>query len=213
MALSPAHTFQILTKRPERMREYVTSRPRDSVYPSMAVISVDWPLPNVWLGVSVEDRQRKDRIDHLRETPAALRFLSLEPLLEDLGELDLSGIDWAIIGGESGPGARPCNVKWVRSIVRQCREAGVAPFVKQLGAYVTDRNDSPMNGEGLNPWPSRSDGVDTWFEDEFGYDGLQGDPCRVFLESRKGGNTSEWPADLRVREFPLLMEKAVEATR
>jgi protein gp37 len=89
----------------------------------------------------VENRKTRHRIDTLREVPAAVRFLSLEPLLEDLGELDLSGISWAIIGGESGPGARPCNTVWVREIVEQCKAAGVACFVKQLGAHVIQNGE------------------------------------------------------------------------
>lgn len=94
-----------------------------------------WPLPNVWLGVSVEDRPRKERIDILRETPAALRFISFEPLLEDLGEIDLTGIGWAIIGGESGPRARPFDPDWARSIIGQCKAASVPVFMKQMGSY------------------------------------------------------------------------------
>jgi protein gp37 len=109
----------------------------DELYPGEEGFMRRWPLPNVWLGVSVEDQQRKDRIDILRETPAAVRFLSLEPLLEDLGALDLRGIDWCIAGGESGPGARPCDVAWIRSIVQQCKAADVPVFVKQLGAKPT----------------------------------------------------------------------------
>ena len=98
----------------------------------------DWPPPNVHLGVSVEDRKHGlPRIDELREVPAALRFLSVEPLLEDLGALDLTGIGWVIVGGESGNGARPLNVGWVRRIVEQCREQRVPVFVKQLGRAPT----------------------------------------------------------------------------
>ena len=92
---------------------------------------VNWPLPNVWLGVSVEDRARKARIDDLRHTPAAVRFLSLEPLLEDLGTIDLSSIGWVIVGAESGPNSRPMEEGWVRSIRDQCIEASVPFFYKQ----------------------------------------------------------------------------------
>lgn len=98
-------------------------------------------LPNLWLGVSVENRETKHRIDALRQVPAALRFLSLEPLLEDLGELSLSGIAWVIVGGESGPGARPCNTAWIRSIVEQCNAARVPAFCKQLGAHVIQNGE------------------------------------------------------------------------
>lgn len=122
-------------------------------------------IPNVWLGVSVEDQARKGRIDILRQIPAAVRFLSLEPLLEDLGELDLSGIHWVIIGGESGPKARPNRLEWDRSLIAQCRGAGVSCFEKQLGARPEEER-----------------------------------PLR--LRDPKGGDPAEWPADLRVREFP-----------
>ncbi len=148
MALCPQHTFQVLTKRPQRMSRYFGTvhahglQRFDDVRKWMHLISckmkpeVDWPLGNVWLGVSVEDRAHKSRIDILRETPAPVRFLSLEPLLEDLGELDLRGIDWVIVGGESGPGARPMNPDWARSIRDQCVAAGVPFFFKQWGEYV-----------------------------------------------------------------------------
>lgn len=93
-----------------------------------------WPLPNVWLGVSVEDRKYGlPRIDALRELPAAVRFLSIEPLLEDLGDINLDGIHWVIVGGESGLGARPMQAEWVRSLRDQCAAAGVAFFFKQWG--------------------------------------------------------------------------------
>lgn len=96
-----------------------------------------FPLPNVWLGVSVEDQARKDRIDQLRTIPAAVRFLSLEPLLQDLGSLDLDGIGWVIVGGESGPGARPMHPDWARSIRDQCQAAGVPFFFKQHGEWLS----------------------------------------------------------------------------
>lgn len=151
MAACPQHTFQVLTKRPERALEFLrwcsgswnrTNHPWGALaaYAPVAVSSVlaplgPWPLPNVWLGCSVEDKPRRDRIDHLRETPAALRFLSLEPLLEDLGTLDLSGIGWVIVGGESGHGARPMHPAWVRSLRDQCVAAAVPFFFKQWGEY------------------------------------------------------------------------------
>ena len=163
MALCPQHTFQVLTKRADRMLEYnrregfaqnISDIARDDYagigesrhikkYPIGPNYEfgerwfIPWPLPNVWLGVSCEDRQRKDRIDHLRETPAAVRFLSLEPLLEDLGRLDLRGIHWVIVGGESGPKARPMHPEWVRSIRDQCVAAGVKFFLKQWGEWGT----------------------------------------------------------------------------
>jgi protein gp37 len=111
------HQYQCLTKRPERM---------DGRLPVPM-------LPNLWLGVSVESRRYKDRIDILRDTPAPIRFLSLEPLLEDLGVIDFSGINWVIVGGESGPEARPMQPTWVRLIRDQCLEAGVPFLFKQWG--------------------------------------------------------------------------------
>ena len=152
------NTFQILTKRPERARLYL-----EGLYGAAGSNSESWfargfgwpilgaetiPFGNVWVGASVEDRARKDRIDLLRETPAALRFLSLEPLLEDLGELDLAGIGWVIVGGESGPGARPMHPDWVRSIRDQCQAAGVPFFFKQWGEWAPETITNPHG------WPS-----------------------------------------------------------
>lgn len=190
VALCPRHTFQVLTKRPERMAEYFKSQPyrdyadshklygsdggriggwflvqRPSIknYPVWG--DVKWPLPNLWLGTSVEDQDNEPRIKHLLDTPAAVHFLSVEPML---GPLDIfkgrqaecgyysedrrengcefstercdncrdfprymdTGIDWVIIGAESGPGRRPCKVEWVRDLVGQCDAAGVPVFVK-----------------------------------------------------------------------------------
>jgi protein gp37 len=139
MAAAPEHTYQILTKRHGRMFEYFHSGRHDGGYgPSRAMYHLD---QNIWLGVSVEDRARKDRIDTLRRVPATVRFLSLEPLLEDLGKLNLTGIGWCIVGGESGPGARGCDVAWIRSIVQQCKAAGVACFCKQTGASNACEHD------------------------------------------------------------------------
>ena len=105
------------------------------------------------------------------------------------------GIDWVIVGGESGPGARPCEIAWVRAIVKQCAAAGVPCFVKQLGATVVDRNDAGFDGDTPQSWP-----MDTaWSELDSGY---QGAPVRVLLDDRKGGEPHEWPEDLRVREMP-----------
>lgn len=113
------HTFQILTKRSERMGELGRR--------------LSWP-DNVWMGVSVENQRWTGRVDDLRRVPARVRFLSCEPLLGPL-RLDLTDIDWVIVGGESGPGARPMNPEWVREIRRQCEAAGVAFFFKQWGAH------------------------------------------------------------------------------
>lgn len=132
----PQHTFQLLTKRPYRMRNVVNG--------------VGWCSANAWMGVSVEDKRVLKRVRHVRETRAAVRFLSCEPLLGPLNHLPLDGIDWVIVGGETGPGARLCKVEWIRSIVEQCRAAGVAVYVKQLGAFgdsryaiVERKNDDP----------------------------------------------------------------------
>ena len=128
----PQHTFQILTKRHERMRSFLGKG-----FMGLGTPNSYLPSPNVWLGVSIESREHMNRADVLRQTPAAVRFLSLEPLLEDLGKIDLSGIDWVIIGGESGPKARPCDFSWIQSIRDQCQMSGVACFIKQLGAKPT----------------------------------------------------------------------------
>lgn len=121
---TPQHTYQILTKRAERLPEYFADRRCP---------------PNVWLGVSVEDRAfGLPRIDHLRKVDAAVRFLSIEPLLEDLGEIDLSRIHWVIVGGESGHKARPMQEAWVEGVKRQADRAGVAFFFKQWGGWGAD---------------------------------------------------------------------------
>jgi protein gp37 len=117
------HTYQVLTKRSERLARMLATELREHA-----------DEPHIWWGVSVEDRKHGlPRIDHLREAPAAVRFLSVEPLLEDLGEVDLTGISWVIVGGESGPGARPMRAEWVRGIRDQCERAGVRFFFKQWG--------------------------------------------------------------------------------
>jgi len=117
MARAKQHTFQVLTKRPERLREY---------------LSAAQPLPNVWLGASIENRSVVGRADHLRSIPAAVRFISYEPALGPLADvLDLTDIDWLIYGGESGPGYRPHDVQWARDIRAKCDAAGVAFFYKQ----------------------------------------------------------------------------------
>lgn len=181
---TPGLDWMLLTKRPE------------NIYAPI--------LPNIWFGASVEDVARKVRIYRLRCTVATVRFLSIEPLLEDLGGLDLRGIDLVIVGGESGPGARPCNVAWVRRIVRQCKAVGVAVFVKQLGANVHDRNDAGFHGLDEGDWPARDGTGETKIVENL--DGTtfqyQGKPVRVRLKDPKGGDMAEWPKDLRVREMP-----------
>jgi len=130
MRRTPQHTYQVLTKRPQRMATLMAAGPprRPSQWPR------PWPLPNVWLGTSIENDRYTFRADHLRRAPAAVRFLSLEPLLGPLPSLDLTGIGWVIVGGESGPGARPMQLEWAADIVGRARAAGAAVFVKQLGS-------------------------------------------------------------------------------
>lgn len=206
MALCPQHTFQVLTKRPERMLKYFTEEHSPYFYPchrvetragdiatargmDMTAFPIEWPLPNVWLGVSVEDQATADaRIPLLLQTPAAIRFVSYEPAL---GPVDFSrffgpqkmylgltrgsnsiewGLDrngWVIVGGESGPGARLFDMCWASAVIEQCKAAGVACFVKQIGAR-------PFDGP-HDPWS---------------------------CHDKKGGDMDEWPSELRVREFP-----------
>jgi protein gp37 len=137
------HTYQVLTKRHERMRDLLRGE-------------LSWlgRLPHVWFGVSVENRcHGLPRLATLHQTPAIVRFLSIEPLLEDLGRLDLSGIDWVIVGGESGPGARPMKEAWVISIRDQCREVGVPFFFKQWGGVQKSRNGRVLHGRTWNELP------------------------------------------------------------
>ena len=134
---TPQHCYQLLTKRAERMEEYFQTR--------------DVPK-NVWIGVTVEVQTSKSRIDALRKIKdAPIRFLSCEPLLEDLGEIDLSGIDWIIVGGESGTQARPMKADWVKNIKVQCEAAGKAFFFKQWGTWGSDgvKRDKHKNGKHL----------------------------------------------------------------
>lgn len=189
MAALPQHTFIVLTKRPGRMQAYLARHDiglrwachfgQPKVSPEIAVEWSNNGLPNVWLGVSVEDQERADtRIPILLDTPAAVRFVSAEPLLGSVDlrpflfstgapfagytvgyTTELGMLHWVIVGGESGPGARWCDVAWIRGIVDQCRTAGVPAFVKQIGSR-------PGHGD------------------------------------RKGADPSEWPAAIRVREWP-----------
>jgi protein gp37 len=158
MALTPWHTYQILTKRPERMARVLSKwadagwlwRKDDLIWCG----PIDGPLPNVWLGASIELDRHHSRADSVRETPAAVRFLSLEPLLGPLPSLDLSGIDWAILGGESGAGAREMDLGWVRDLIGQCREARTAVFVKQLGSRWAQANGGNSHGSDMDRWPA-----------------------------------------------------------
>jgi protein gp37 len=213
---TPDLTWLLLTKRPELWHERLIAArlhaahlgllPGNSHWGDLVAwinrwVSGDAPS-NVWLGTSVEDQQRADqRIPHLLDTPAAGRFLSVEPLL---GPVDFDGrrlewlapfhdtdpmlartprINWVIIGGESGPNARPCNVEWIRRIVEDCEGASTPCFVKQLGAVVIE--PQCMCPGTLDGGPDCR---------------LCG--CRRFLAHSKGGDPAEWPEDLRVREFP-----------
>ena len=160
---------------------------------------IEWQ--NVWLGVSVEDQRRADeRIPMLLRTPARVRFLSCEPLL---GPIDLNGyladhewlhgvpggINWVIVGGESGPGARPMDLEWARNIVQQCKAAGVPVFVKQLGSYWARGNAA------LAQCAAAMHGLD--HQEMYKRYGKRLDP------GYKGGNPDFWPEDLRIREIPL----------
>jgi protein gp37 len=162
MAWARHHTFQILTKRPARMLAY-TAR----------VTGSRWPLPNVWLGVSAEDQESAEqRIPLLLATPAAVWFLSAEPLICPVTVPRMAELDWVIVGGESGPGARPCFVEWIASHADQCCAVGVACFVKQLGSAPCTTGT------------------------------LQGDSPALLRAGKKGGEFADWPFHLQVRQFP-----------
>lgn len=194
MGIAHRHTFQILTKRADRMAEYFDEdmedlwqrwgvaagdlldgdwiwnegkKHRHRIERFMAVAMQEClddepeftteerdrplsPMGNVWLGVSVENEKQKARIEHLRNTPSAVRFLSIEPLLEDVGRLNLTGIHWVIVGGESGPNARPMHPDWARSIRDQCQAAGVPFHFKQFGEYLCDNIPDDFTGAHAN---------------------------------------------------------------
>lgn len=246
-ALCPDIDFLELTKRPQRMAEYLASTSKMKIGDSvrcdiawnMTSIGFDarlsgdyadqagqldcgnlWPLPNVWLGTSCENQQAADeRIPHLLRCPAAVRFLSCEPLLGPInltvkyanigaihnmnplrgyggwGDLDRDKykVHWVIAGGESGPNSRPCQLDWIRSIVQQCKAAGTACFVKQLGAKPVQFGECDCgrveHGRCHQSCPSIN-------------------PQPIKLSNKKGGDPSEWPADLRVREFPAQKAEA-----
>jgi len=137
----PHHTFQILTKRSARLRQLAGQ--------------MSWP-PNIWMGVSVEDARVQHRIDDLRAVPAAVRFLSCEPLIGPLDDLPLEGMHWVIVGGESGPGARPIKIEWIRSILRQCRRANVPFFFKQWGGVRKDLTGRELDGRTYDEMPRRT---------------------------------------------------------
>ena len=196
IADTPELDWLLLTKRPEFMRDWLADfaegwNSAPAVPPGLGITRrpVDWPFPNVWLGVSVEDQQRADeRIPLLLQTPAAVRFISAEPLLgpirlfaydRDMNPpvmtVDDGRLSWVIVGGESGPGARPMAVQWASGIVSQCRVASVPVFVKQLGS-------SPLTNLSVD------DGHNAYWP----------------VTDRKGGDIEEFPDDLKVREFPVV---------
>jgi protein gp37 len=145
MQRAPWHIFQVLTKRSERLRDLL-----------LGPLQFASGLKHIWWGVSVEDkRYGVPRIDDLRAAPAAVRFLSIEPLLEDIGKIDLSGIDWVIVGGESGPGARLMLKPWVESILHQCNEAGVPFFFKQWGGVQKKIKGRKLNERTYDSLPPR----------------------------------------------------------
>jgi protein gp37 len=190
MSLCPKKTFQVLTKRSERMMEMVGSpffqkevRAKAlQIMPNLLVKhrlpSSQWPLPNVWLGVTAENQKAADeRIPLLTQTPAVVRFVSYEPALEYVDFGDMKGLDWIIVGGESGDQARPFNVGWATAIIDACEKTGVAVFVKQMG----------QNPE---------------FMCSTAWTGLMSD--------KHGGDWDEWPSELRVRQFPLDFSDVLE---
>lgn len=144
MVSTPQHTYQLLTKRAERAE--------------LASSKLTWPT-NVWLGVSVENEDYQWRIDHLRRTSAFVKFLSLEPLLGPLDNLNLANIDWAIAGGESGPKARPVEIDWIRSIRDQCKSANVAFHFKQWGGTNKKHTGRILDGRTWDEFPKRTQGL------------------------------------------------------
>jgi protein gp37 len=145
MAAANWHTYQVLTKRADRLRNLLKGKLRFAA-----------ELNHIWWGVSVENRQHGlPRIDLLRQAPAKIRFLSVEPLLEDLGLVNLEGINWVIVGGESGPGARPMNADWVRSLRAQCSAADVAFFFKQWGGVRKSETGRSLDGRTYSEFPRR----------------------------------------------------------
>lgn len=240
MALAPQHTFLVLTKRPERMRDYLNSGragaiaaetgkgpERDRRLPFIRPDDVPWPLPNVWPGISVENQATADeRLPFLLESLALTRWISYEPALEAVnfglhrgwcrhcrtltpGTIDGHSMDesspcfageasvqdlvhWIVVGGESGPEARGFDPAWARSTITQCRYAGIAPFVKQLGSFVLWNGTQGGYGDGpSNMWPAGTKIIPQ-----------SGGPFWIRLADGKGGDPDEWPEDLRVREFP-----------
>jgi protein gp37 len=144
------HVFQVLTKRSSLMRDYLRRRYGAGRGPS-----------HIWCGVSVEDRQATTRVAHLRKCAAGVRFLSIEPLIGAVGPIDLRGIDWVIAGGESGPGARPIRLEWVREVRDQCIDQGVAFFFKQWGGLRPKSGGRELDGREWSDFPWALDGAQT----------------------------------------------------
>ncbi len=142
METTDRHIYQVLTKRSSRLASYVNRRYRGSAAPG-----------HIWLGVSVEDSQRAKRIAHLQRANATVRFLSIEPLLGPIGLVDLTGISWVIVGGESGPGARPMDVNWAREMRDQCADQEIAFFFKQWGGATSKANGRVLDGELHDEFP------------------------------------------------------------
>ena len=142
MEQADRHVFQVLTKRSSLMRDYLRGRYGDSVVP-----------PHIWCGVSVEDRAALVRIKHLQGSPVALRFLSIEPLLGRVGDFDVSGISWIIVGGESGPGARPLEAEWVCEVRDLCEKNGIPFFFKQWGGFRPKSGGRELDGLEYNGMP------------------------------------------------------------
>src|SRR6266403_3506060 len=136
------HKFQILTKRSSRLRKYVNARYPDGLAP-----------PHIWLGTSIEDGGKKSRARHIQETKASVRFLSIEPLIGPIGKIDLEGIHWVIVGGESGPRARPMLVEWAREVRDQCKAAKVPLFFKQWGGLRPKSGGRLLDGREWSQWP------------------------------------------------------------
>jgi protein gp37 len=165
MSTANWHTYQVLTKRADRLHELLNTKLRTQA-----------AQPHIWWGVSVEDREHgMPRIERLRATPAAVRFLSIEPLLEDLGTFNLDGIHWVIVGGESGPGARPMHPAWVKSLHDQCSKAGIPFFFKQWGGVQKKRAGRQLDGltydeqplrtlHAVLPPPQRQNVIEEWEE-------------------------------------------------
>lgn len=213
MLLAPHHTYQVLTKRAKRMREVLTDetfygRVLDAArefrdrWPKLTGIGISdptkFPARHIWNGVSVEDQPAADeRLPELVRTPSAVRWLSIEPQIGPVELFPWSGLfQWAVIGGESGHDARPFDLAWARSLISECRGGGAAVFVKQLGAVpVVDeaewRLKSGLDGRGP-----------LWLLSAHNRGRELPGTVPIELADAKGGDMAEWPADLRIREFP-----------